>query len=859
MATEKNKQEQAKPQKKKTSSSKKTASNSSTSSKKKTSFSNKKSSSKKTTSSQKKAATAKKVSNSSKKKAKVTPKTNTNSKKTSSKKKNVESKRKPKQPKRRLDNIEVRNSHAQANKKRKRIKFVKPPKKVDEPHIYDEAKYLKTLKKRGKKNLQIIMSVFLGLFLISVGFIIKLEITHAKNGNNLSKYAQDTYTETTNVDSTRGAIYDTNGEALAINLEVYDLTAVTDKGLECQVDDTYENCALDKADVAEGAKNIATALELDGDDQKYIEERINYGLSEEKYQVSFGSLGKNITLSQKKALEKLDYPWLAFEPQELRFYPYGDFASYIIGYTTTDDETKEISGALGVEKALDGHLKGQDGVVTSQFDNYGIELTEEQQSAIQKVDGTDVYLTLDSVIQTYLESSMEKALSTNAMKDITYDGLFTIVMDAKTGDILAAQSNPSFDPNVREIENYTNFFTDYCFEPGSTFKAATIAAADEAGVWEDNTTEPTGSRSASTWGGLTIKDWNNGVGWGNLTWDQGFYMSSNTVMTYIMDKIPDEFWTEFVTKKLLIGTPVETQFIETPSCVFNPNYDVEYATTSFGQGMTVNALQMLRMYSALVGDGNMVTPHIVQDIKDSETGETIYTDEDLEVIPDVVSSDTSEHIRNLLDGVVNYNNGVISGTGNHYQDTDYAIGMKTGTAQIVGDNGKYLANDYLHSAMAVAPVDDPQIIMYSVVIKPSESSIINDAVPTYMKEVFDNTLSYMNSENRVVDLEQENEMYDVENFIGTDISEAADEKTIKVGSGEIKAQYPKAGQRVTADQRVVLFGTESLEFPDITGYTYNETVAVCNNLDVTCEFENTGTTVASVTNESEKKYKIKME
>lgn len=856
MATEKNKQEQAKPQKKKSSSSKKTSNNSNP--KEKQTTSKKKSASKKTSSSSKK-ANAKASGNITKKNAKVTPKTDKKSKKTASKKKGADPKGRSKQPKRRLDNIEVRNSHAQANKKRKRIKFVRPPKKVDEPHIYDEAKYLKTLKKRGKKNLQIIMSVFLGLFVISVGFIVKLEVTHAKNGNDLTEYAKNAYTETTSVESTRGTIYDTNGEALAINLEVYDLTAVTYKDFECQVDNKYENCALNKDDVAEAAQNIAKALELDGDDQAYIEERLNYGLSEKKYQVSFGSLGKNITLSQKKALKKLDYPWLSFDPQELRFYPYGDFASYVVGYTTTDEDTDEISGALGVEKALDGHLKGQDGVVTSQFDNYGIELTEEQQSAIQKVDGTDVYLTLDSVIQTYLESSMEKALSTDAMKDITYDGLFTIVMDAKTGDILAAQSYPSFDPNVREIENYTNFFTDYCFEPGSTFKAATIAAADEAGVWDENATEPTGSRSASTWGGLTIKDWNNGVGWGNLTWDQGFYMSSNTVMTYIMDQIPDEFWTEFVTQKLLIGTPVETQFIETPSCVFDPNYDVEYATTSFGQGMTVNTLQMLRMYSALVGDGNMVTPHIVQEIKDSDTGETVYTDEDLEVIPDVVSADTSEHIRNLLDGVVNYDNGVISGTGSHYQDSDYPIGMKTGTAQIVGDDGKYLPNDYLHSAMAVAPVDDPQLIMYSVVIKPSDSSIINDAVPTYMKEVFDNALSYMNSENRVVDLEKETDMYDIENFVGTDISEVEDDNTIKIGSGEVKAQYPKAGQSVTTDQRVILFGTDNLEFPDITGYTYNETVAVCNNLDVTCEFENTGTKVTSVNNESEKKYKIKME
>lgn len=809
----------------------------------------------------KKKPTSKKTSSQSTKAKKTISKTaKVAAAKSATKKSDTSSKRvKPvKKPARKLDNIEVRNSHAKKNKRKPRIKVVMPKSKSNEPHIYDEAKYLKTLKKQGRRNLKYVTIMFGVLFTLSLLFVFRLEVTHTKNGNDLIKYAQDSYTETTNVESKRGTIYDTNGEALAINLEVYTLRAITDSEYECNTGGQFENCSIE--DTEEAANAMAKSLDLDASGRDYILERLNYGVDGGKYEVTFGTAGKNITLSQKKALEKLDYPWLQFDAQELRFYPYGDFASYIVGYTTTDDEGT-INGALGVEKALDGHLKGQDGLEVGQFDTYGIELTTEQQSAIPKIDGTDVYLTIDSVIQTYLENSMEKALSADDVKDIDYEGLFTIVMDAKTGDILAAQSLPTFDPNVRKIENYTNYFTDYCFEPGSTFKAATVAAADEAGVWNDTITEPTGERSASTWGGSKIQDWNNAAGWGNITWNQGFYFSSNTVMTYIMDQIPKDFWIDFVTNKLLIGTPVSTQFFETPSCVFNPKYDVEYATSSFGQGITVNVLQLLRMYSALVNDGTMVTPHIVQEVKDSDTGETIYTDEDLEVIENVVSPETSEHIRNLLRGVVTYDDGINQGTGSNYLGSDYDIGMKTGTAQIAGDNGQYLKDLYLYSTMAVAPADDPQILVYTAVIKPEADkyNISYKAFPQYVKEVVDNSLSYLNSENRAVDLEEEVDLPEARNFIGTDIATAEGSRLIKIGTGEVTAQYPKAGQKVSSEQRVILFGTDGLTFPDVTGYTYNETVAVCNQLSVTCQFENTGTRVSEVVNESKNKYKIKME
>ncbi len=328
------------------SSSKKKASNQGSSSKKKASNSKKKPTATKKASSKKQATTKKSVKAATNG-AKVSAVRNATKKKPKekaepSKVKAVKRGPTVKKPKanngRKLSNLEVRNAHAKARTKTKRIKFVKPTTRSTGPMIYDEAKYLKTLKKQGRRNLQFITIFFGIMFTLSVLFVARLEITHTKNGNDLLEYAESNYTETTSVESKRGTIYDTNGEALAINLEVYDLRAITDSEFQCNVDGTYQNCAL--TDTEDAATQMAKALDLGEDEKAYIKERLDYGIQNGKYEVSFGSGGKNITLSQKKALEKLNYPWLQFDAQELRFYPYGDFASYIIGYTTTDDNVR---------------------------------------------------------------------------------------------------------------------------------------------------------------------------------------------------------------------------------------------------------------------------------------------------------------------------------------------------------------------------------------------------------------------------------------------------------------------------------------------------------------------------------------
>lgn len=755
-----------------------------------------------------------------------------------------------------VSNKKAHNSTV-ANKFNKFINLQFTSNKHTKTRIYNEEKELKRQNIKSRKTMKLFTGFYFFSFILVIAMVLYLEIGHSRNGYDLLALADDSYVETSNLESTRGTIFDANGEALAINLQVYNMKAIVSPDFQCKEDDEYVNCAIDISSTEAGT-NIANAMGLDSTAAKYISNQIQTGLDNGKYEVSFAEYGKNVTMSQKNSLDKLNYPWLSFEPQTLRFYPFGDFASYIVGYTIKD-KYDNITGALGAEKALNGHLKGQDGSETASIDNYGIEISDAVKSVIPKIDGTDVYLTIDSVVQTYVENAMETTLASDEFKDLTYDGLFTIVMDVDTGDILAAQSYPSFDPNVREIENYTNYFTNYCYEPGSTFKTATIAAAYEEGVWNDNVTEPTGSRSASTWGGLTIRDWNNGVGWGNLTWRQGYYLSANTVMTYVMDAINADFWLDFVENKLLIGTPVTTQFFETPSCDFSPEYDVEYATTSFGQGMTVNALQMLRMYSALLNDGTMVTPHFVQSIKDSDTNEEIYTDEDLEVTEGVVSSETSAFVRDMLSQVVDYNNGTISGTAPRLADSEYDIGAKTGTAQVAGDNGKYIANQYIYSLISAAPIDDPQIIVYTVAIKPNGSALSNHGFPEYTKSIIENTLSYLNSENREVSSDEVTSTMIAADYSGMDMSDIKKSNlTVKIGTGAVTAQYPKAGQTIANDQKVIVFGTDDLTVPNMKGYTYNETVAVCNQLQITCEYKKSGAEVVSVSKQSESNYSLTM-
>lgn len=753
-------------------------------------------------------------------------------------------------------------SNNQMKSKKKKNRVVKRRKK-----IITKQKQAKIDKKRTKYMGYLLLTIFLLLFLAISIQVLKIELTHQFRQTDVNAYVNALYSKETEQIASRGIITDQSGIPLATNIETYDMYAHLDpeytdlSGKPDYVDDP-DQTAEALLDVL-GLENNQEATDL------FYEQLNQQDLS----QVEFGQYGKNLSLTKKNEIDALNLPGIAFTSSQTRYYPYGDFASYVLGYATTD-ENGEIIGQMGLELFLDGYLRGENGGGSIEVDSNGIPLSSKQTSIISKTDGVDVALTIDSQIQTYVQTYMKEYY-----EDQDFDMAFTLVMDANTGGILAANVLPSFDPNVRDIENFVNPFTDYCFEPGSTIKSFAVASAMEEGVWDPTNTEETGIRSEPEWGedndgdpyyiADSIYNEHNKMTWGTITWEQGFYFSSNTVMTHVLDAITNPVWDDYMKNKYLFGTPVSSSYMQTAACSFDPEYPLEYANTSFGQGMSVNAMQMLRAYSIFVNDGKMLQPHIVKSMTDSETNEVIYEEEEDQTLQQVqvISEKSANDVLDLMNGVVYYQepgkSAYYSGTGYAYQDGDVEIAAKTGTAEVANDGVYSMDNGVVSSAMIAAPYENPEILVYSVVVNPITGSANDYAAPADT-HIVDSTIEYLNqsNENFNIDLEYSN-YYQLKNYLGEDIESTSDALSADgidvytIGEGEIIAQYPSNEQQISNDETVILMASNDYNPQEMVGLNYNQAYGVCQVLNYNCQFSGLGE-VSEVTKDDDL-YIIKMQ
>ena len=244
------------------------------------------------------------------------------------------------------------------------------------------------------------------------------------------------------------------------------------------------------------------------------------------YQVEFGYAGKNLTEMEKEKIEALSLPGIDFIEDEKRYYPNGDFASYTIGYAKKN-ENGIITGELGIEALLNSALKGVDGEITYQKDRDGYKIAGTKELRVDAKNGDDIYLTIDSNIELFVE----QALRENFIK-YPSEWAVAVVADAKTGKILAASQKPSYDPNVLNIENYLDITVSEPYEPGSIMKIYTYMAAMERGTYDGTKKFTSGKYVLED--GTVINDWNI-VGWGDITYDQGFQASSNVGVINIVN------------------------------------------------------------------------------------------------------------------------------------------------------------------------------------------------------------------------------------------------------------------------------------------------------------------------------------
>lgn len=676
-----------------------------------------------------------------------------------------------------------------------------------------------------------LVSAFL-IFLLYIQFAY-LSLSPVVYGIDMDEFAKQRNTVSRTLYAKRGTIYDKDGNTLALNVSSYTVIAYLDESRS-------ENSSTPKhvEDKEMTAQKLAPLLNM-------TEEYILKLLNTEAYQVELGPGGRGITELKKEEIESLGLPGIDFIESSKRYYPNGDFASYVIGYAKQNEveETVDgitttstvIQGELGIEAKYDELLKGTNGSLTYQQDRSGYKIPDTNETRIDAENGKDIYLTLDSNIQRFTEAAVKEV-----EENYHPEWMMIHVIDAKTGKILATSGVPSFDPNTRNITSYENPLTSYVYEPGSTMKTYTYMCALEKGTYDGNATYQSGSIEI---GDYTISDWNN-RGWGEITFDKGYEYSSNVGVSNMINRFIDkddlrECLSEYGFGKL---TGIELPREQTGTIRFN--YPVEVATAAFGQGITTTAVQHLQAMTLISNDGKMLTPQIIEKIVDTDHDQVIYEWEKKES-KQIIKQSTVDKMKELMYNTISNHDAGTTGTAYYIEGFD-VIG-KTGTAQIYDEaTGRYAegVNNYIFSFSGMFPKDDPDVIIYAAMKKPQwgEASGMSKVTVELIKRI----AKYRNTFGEETQTISETELT-MPSFLSKNVEEAKSYLNtygitpIVIGTGDtVVEQYPEKDAPVLVQDKVVLITNSTFTMPSVVGWSYSDVKAIMELLGIQVTSEGYG-------------------
>ncbi|WP_243289973.1 penicillin-binding protein [Bacillus sp. FJAT-47783] len=682
--------------------------------------------------------------------------------------------------------------------------------------------------KNMNRGAAILSLIFALLFFVLFSRFFYIQATGKVDGQVLAVKAEEKYKNQVTLEASRGKILDRNGEVLAQDTSTFTVVAVLDESLT-----TNSKQPRHVVDKEETARKLAPLLDMN-------EQEILSVLKKDRKQVEFGAKGRNISFSKKQEIEALELPGIAFIRDTNRFYPNGDFASYIIGFAQR--EKNKTEGKLGVEKYLDKYLQESDGYVQYEKDHYGFKLPTSDEKIVAPDNGADVYLTIDQKIQTFLEDAMNEAAEEYNPKK-----MIAIVANPKTGEILAMSQRPSFDPNKRNIFNYYNDAISYPFEPGSTMKIFTLAAAINEGVYNGKEAFQSGSYPVK--GSKPINDHNYGKGWGMIPFDEGVQRSSNVAFSILAkEKLGFESFYQYIerfglTKKTGIDLPGEA------TSRINYKYERDKLSTAYGQASSITPIQQIQGATAVAGDGKMMKPFVIDKVVDPDTKKTIL-DHKPKVAGEPISKDTAKKVRDLLETVVSSENG----TGQAFQIEGYEVAGKTGTAQIAGSDGRYLTGreNYIFSFLGMAPKDDPELLMYVAVqqpeLKPTETG--SAPVSFIFKTVMKNGLEYLqvkpDHQPKRKSSETDNgfSLQDYTNERVENVEKQMAKQNIEVitlGEGKtIIGQFPFPETRVIANEKLLLRTEGHAKMPNVIGWSLRDVLKLSTICDLNLRYEGKG-------------------
>lgn len=705
-----------------------------------------------------------------------------------------------------------------------------------------------------KKVGVILFATSIGLFfLFAVRMIYVVAGGHVA-GTSLKVKTEELYHGGEVVKAKRGTIFDRNGEVIAEDATSYSIYAILSESYVNGNEKLYaqEKNFDDLASILNKYLGIKEKSAL-----KTLKSGLNSDGTSKYYQVEFGNKGKNISEETKQniedAMKKDKVKGLYFTEHTDRMYPNGNFASHFIGYAQPDKK-ESLVGMMGVEAAYDDVLKGKDGKVVYQKDENQRPIPGSIAEEKKAVNGEDIYTTLDAGLQSYLETLMDKVSSEAKPTEMT-----AMLMQAKTGDILAMSQRPTFNPETKEglgeEDAWRNFLVEDSYEPGSTMKVFTTSAAVNEGIFNENESYVSGKIQVAD---ATINDWDLGKK-GILTMRQALSWSSNVGMVKLEERLGDR-WPEYVKRfgfgqSTYSGLPGETKGTLPTSNI------VDQAMSSYGQAIGVTNFQMMRGFTAVANDGKMLQPHYIEKVFNPDTGKEIITKP--EVVGEPITAETAQKVREYMRDTVESEN--YGSAYDQYKVPGYHISAKTGTAQIA-ENGRYLTGDtnYIYSIALMIPSEDPEYILYLTMKQPQEKQegILGEIANPLLSRV----MEFQNTETDSSE-EESNTKVTVEDYRNLSTSKAAADANkrgltaVVIGDGDkVIEQSAKPGEKVMANEHLILLTNGKKEMPDVRGWSKADILKLTNLLDIDVSFKGDGyctkQSIAPYAEVSKKKLKI---
>ncbi len=682
-----------------------------------------------------------------------------------------------------------------------------------------------TFSQRKKIGWLLVGAVFLFCFLIGRAAYFQII-----RGEELSQAAREQQTSDNTITPARGLIYDRNMKVVANNLTV-ETISITPKNVRGNTKQTSEQIA----------KNMAEILELD---YEWVLERINK-------QSNFEYIKKKVEKDQADALRKYisdnSIDGVKFAEDTKRNYPYGNFASQVIGFVGSDNK-----GLEGIEMVYNEQLEGVPGRVVSANNTAGLELPDNYESYYEAQPGKSVVLTIDEAIQHFTEKHLENARIENGLEE----GAAAIVMNVKTGEILAMATKPDYDlnqpfeisaaveeryPDIKkelealEGDEYNAKLTEVTqflrrnkavvdsYEPGSTFKIAVASMALEENAVGLNDHFYCG-------GSIKVADRTiscaNRNGHGSQTFVQGVQNSCNPAFIEIGARVGKDNFIKYIEgfgfrEKTGIELPGETSGIFHDYSNFK---EIDLATSSFGQSFNVTPLQIVTMAASVANGGKLMKPHLVKQLVDEN--QNVVEEYEPTVVRQVISEETSKKMCEILESVVS-----VGGGKNAYL-AGFRIAGKTGTSEKQPrGNGKYVA-----SFVGFAPADDPEIVCLVILDQPPAGNTYYGgliAAPV-VKNILEESLQYLGVEPEYT--QEELALIDITVPDVTGMSRKEAEAVLKEqgvnisfkGTGDVVLdQVPKPYSKLARNSKVVAYtegeeSSKSVEIPNVVGCSASE-------------------------------------